>query len=166
MSTTENLTDRQQRRAERLDDPSFEKLRSPQARRRLSLAVLGVLALEAVVFALMGFEILPLWGFIAALAVIIFALVMALGSLKASTRGVEELPENALDERQAQIRGRVYPRAYKLVSWIVYALFAVVVLASAFGWDLPEYLMVAVGALTMQIVIIAPTLVAALSHDA
>lgn len=166
MSTTKNDLDRHQRRAARLDDPAFERLREPAARRRLAGGVLALLALEAAIFALTGFGVLPLWAFIVALVIVIGVFVFALGALKASTRGVEELPEEALDERQAQIRGRVYSRAYTLISWIAFALFALVVLASAFGWVLPMLLTLTIALLAVQVVIVAPTLVAALSHDA
>lgn len=166
MSTTATQTDRHQRRAARLDDPSFERYRSPVARRRLSVLVAAILVLEAVVFALAGLGAIPLWAFIVGLIIVIGVFVMAFGTLKASTRGVEELPEEALDERQAQIRGRVYSRAYRLISWIGFALFALVVLTIAFGWQLPMILTLAIAVIAAQIVIIAPTWVAALNYDA
>lgn len=166
MSTTVKQADRHQRRAAQLDDPIFEQYRSPVARRRLSALVVAILVLEAAVFALTGLGVLPLWAFITGLVVVIAAFVMAFGALKASTRGVEELPEEALDERQAQIRGRVYSRAYTLISRIAFALFALVLLTIAFGWQLPMFLTLAIAAIAVQIVVIAPTWVAALSHDA
>lgn len=166
MSDTVKQAERHQRRADRLDDPSFERYRSPVARRRLSALVAAILVLEVAVFLLAGLGVFPLWAFIAGLVVVIFAFVMAFGALKASTRGIEELPEEALDERQAQIRGRVYSRAYTLVSRIGLALFALVVLSIAFGWELPMFLTLAIATIALQIVVIAPTWVAALSHDA
>lgn len=166
MSTTKNDVDRHRRRAARLDDPAFERFREPTARRRLAGGVIGLLALEAVVFTLAGIGVLPLWTFILGLVVLIGVFVMALGTLKASTRGVEELPEEALDERQAQIRGRVYSRAYTLISWIAFVLFALVVLTSALGWTVPMFPTLTIAVLAVQVVIIAPTLVAALGHDA
>lgn len=166
MSTTKKDVDRHQRRAARLDDPEFESFRKPTARRRLAGGVLGLLVVEAVLLALAGFGVLPLAAFIVGLVVFIGVFVLALGALKASTRGVEELPEEALDERQAQIRGRVYSRAYTLISWIAFGLFALVVLTSAFGWTLPMFATLTIAVLAVQVVIVAPTLVAALSHDA
>lgn len=166
MTTTAKQSDRHQRRAARLDDPSFERYRSPVARRRLSMLVLVVLVLEAAVFALTGLGVFPLWAFIVGLIVVIGVFVFAFGALKASTRGVEELPEEALDERQAQIRGRVYSRAYTLISWIAFVLFGLFVLTIAFGWQLPMFLTLAIAMIAVQIVIIAPTWVAALGHDA
>lgn len=166
MTTTAKQSDRHQRRAARLDDPSFERYRSPVARRRLSMLVLAVLVLEAAVFALTGLGVFPLWAFIVGLIVVIGVFVFAFGALKASTRGVEELPEEALDERQAQIRGRVYSRAYTLISRIAFVLFGLVVLTIAFGWQLPMFLTLAIAMIAVQIVIIAPTWVAALGHDA
>lgn len=166
MSTTAKQAERNRRRAATLDDPKFEQLRSRVARRRLSVLVAAVLALEAVVFALAGLGVIRLWAFIAGLVVVIGVFVMAFGALKTSTRGVEELPEDALDERHAEIRGRVYSRAYTLVSWIGFALFALVLLTIAFGWELPMFLTLAIAVIAVQIVIIAPTWMAALRHDA
>jgi len=166
MSSIVKNLDRHRRRAERLDDPSFEQLRAPAARRRLSATVLGILALEAAVFVLAGLGVFSVWAFIIGLLVAIVVFVFAFGALKASTRGVEELPEDALDERHVQIRGQVYSRAYTLISWLGYALFALIVLAVAFGWELPMFLTLAIAIIALQLVIIAPTLVAALRHDA
>lgn len=163
---THGRTDRLQRRAAVLDDPSFERYRSPTARQRLSIVTLGILGLEAVVIALAGLEVMPIWAFIAAMVVIIVAFVIGFGMLKASTRGMEELPEDVLDERHAQIRGRVYSGAYRLVSRMAFALFALVLLTIALGWTVPMFLALAISVVAIQLVVVAPTLVAALQHDA
>src|SRR5699024_11522234 len=100
-SIVKNL-DRHRRRAERLDDPSFEQLRAPAARRRLSATVLGILALEAAVFVLAGLGVFSVWAFILGLLVGIVVFVFSLGALLSSTRGREELPGDGLDRGHVQ----------------------------------------------------------------
>ena len=103
-------TNRQEHRAATLDDPTFERLRTPRARRRLAAALTAVLVLEAAT--LLAADALPtlVWALI--MLVLAVTLVVSLGALKASTRGIEELSPEVLDERQAQVRGLVYTRAY------------------------------------------------------
>jgi len=100
----------QERRAARLDDPSMEKLRNPKARRALAAALIAVFVLEIAAF--FTASLVPIGVFIGIMVVVIFAGVMLLGALKASTRGVEELSPDVLDERQAQLRGEIFTRSY------------------------------------------------------
>jgi len=102
---------RTQRRAARLDDPRFETMRTPAVRRRLVAALIVVLVVEAAVFCLIDRAPVPA---VIGLAVVILAFVFCFGALKASTRGVEELPAEALDERQWQLRGEAYARSYRI----------------------------------------------------
>ncbi|WP_193106774.1 hypothetical protein [Brachybacterium sp. FME24] len=164
--TTHEQAGKLERRAARLDDPMFEKYRSPRPRRRLAVAMIALLAVEAIIVVLPGIGAIPIWAFLAAMAVLIIVFVVVLGMLKASTRGVEELPEEVLDERQAQIRGRVYSGAYRVVSVMAIVLAAFVLVTVAVGWAVPEFLAIGIAVVAYQLVIIAPTLVAALQHDA
>jgi hypothetical protein len=100
----------QQRRAARLDDPAFEYLRNPRTRRRLAYGLIVLLVVEAATFALAS--VLPVVLFVAIVAVLACVMVMLLGALKASTRGIEELSPDVLDERQAQLRGEIFKRSY------------------------------------------------------
>ncbi len=154
-----NADARTQRRARTLDDPRFERLRNPRARRRLVAAMVGLLAVELALCAALDVAPLPA---AAGLAVVLLVFVVLLGTLKATTRGVEELPEHALDERQAQLRGRAYARAYRIGATLVVAGAALTVLWV--GADLPvpgRGLLLGVLLLAVHIAIVLPTLVAA-----
>ncbi|GAA4739272.1 hypothetical protein GCM10023328_20310 [Modestobacter marinus] len=150
---------RTQRRAARLDDPQFESLRTPRMRRRLVAALAGLLVVEGALCLLA--ERAPV-VFVVGLSIVMIAFVLLLGALKASTRGVEELPADALDERQWQVRGEVYARAY----WIGFGLLTVELAVAAVwltaGWAAPGAGVV-LGALllTFHISLVLPTMVAA-----
>jgi len=157
--TTSTPSTRAERRAARLDDPRFEHWRTPRARRRLAGALVALLAVEAALFTVMErAPVLTLVG----LAVVVLAFVVCLGALKASTRGIEELPAEALDERQWQLRGEAYARAYR----IGFGLLTVELLAVV-GWlatDLPAPgagLVTAAVVLPFHLGLVLPTLTAA-----
>jgi hypothetical protein len=96
---TDSLT-KQQRRAARLDDPSMERLRNPRARRLLAAGLIAVFVAEAIVIGTAS--LLPIGAFIGCMVILMIGMVFALGGLKASTRGVEELSPEVLDERQSR----------------------------------------------------------------
>jgi hypothetical protein len=150
----------QERRAARLDDPSMEKLRNPRARRLLAAALIGVFAIEVAAFFTIG--LMPFAVFIGIMVVVIVAGVLLLGALKASTRGVEELAPEVLDERQAQLRGEIFARSYWALA--VAALFAcfLAVLMGQSWWPLDEMTAVLVPALLLQVIVTIPTFVTAL----
>lgn len=152
---------RQQRRAGVLDDPTFERFRTRRWRHILSAALLGILALEAITFGLMGASAIPVAAFIAAIVVLMIGLVFILGALKASTRGVEELSPAVLDERQTQIRGTVYARSYSLVSWVFGATMALLLVAQSGLWEAPTVVPIFLVVIALQLVIVIPTLVTA-----
>jgi len=107
-------------------------------------------------------SLLPVPLFVAALLVLMIALVFTLGALKASTRGIEELPPEALDERQAQIRGLVYSTSYTALS-VVFGVAVVVMLALEQGWlAAPEGAVYIVPVLAVQLIVTIPTFVTAL----
>ncbi|RKN38893.1 hypothetical protein [Micromonospora endolithica] len=153
----------QERRAARLDDPRFEKFRNPVARRRLAAGLIALLVVEAGLFLLM--DVSPV-GAAVGMAVVVVAFVLLLGALKASTRGVEELTGEVLDERQAQVRGEVYATAYKVGSGLLVLGLAVVLLWTQIDLPAPGAGLVA-GALVLpfHVAIVLPTLVAALRAD-
>lgn len=156
---TESLT-KNERRAARLDDPAFEYLRTPQWRRRLAAILIVILALETAVF--VTASLLPVPLFLIALSVLVVALVFTLGALKASTRGIEELPPEALDERQAQIRGLVYSTSYTVLA-VVFGLAVLVMLAIEQGWlTVPSGAIFIVPMLAVQLIVTIPTFVTAL----
>ena len=156
---TDSLT-KHERRAARLDDPAFEKFRTTTWRRRLAAILIVILALETAVF--VAASLLPVPLFVAALLVLMIALVFTLGALKASTRGIEELPPEALDERQAQIRGLVYSTSYTALS-VVFGVAVLVMLALEQGWlAAPEGAVYIVPVLAVQLIVTIPTFVTAL----
>ena len=157
-------TARQERRAATLDDPSFEGLRTPRARRLLAAALVAVLALEAAM--LLTVEIVPMVVWIPVMVILVFALVMALGALKASTRGIEELSPEVLDERQNEIRGLVFARSYQVLSATSLVALLVLLAAGAGWWDASPEALAAVVVIAFQLVITIPTLVTALHPKA
>jgi hypothetical protein len=159
MSTSTRI----QRRAQLLDDPRYESIRTPHTRRRLVAAMCALLAVEAALLVL-G-ERAPV-AFAVGMGVVLLAFVLCLGALKGSTRGIEELPEEALDERQWQLRGEAYARAYRIgFSLLTLELAVVAVWLIA---DLPApgtgVLMAAV-LLPFHVGLVLPTLVTAWSRQ-
>ena len=150
----------QQRRAARLDDPTMEYLRTPTARRLLAAGLIGVLVAEAVLIGTAA--LIPVAVFVGAMVVLIIAMVFTLGGLKASTRGVEELSPDVLDERQAQIRGLVYSMSYKVLSVVFVITVVLMLLAQSPGWAAPFEVMVVIPVISWQLIITIPTFVTAL----
>jgi hypothetical protein len=145
----------QQRRAARLDDPSFENLRNPRTRRRLAFGLIALLVVEAATFAIA--RVLPVMVFVAIVAILAFVMVMLLGALKASTRGVE-----VLDERQAQLRGEIFKRSYWVLAAASLLACSLIALMGQPWWALPDALSFTVIALMLQVIVTIPTLVTAL----
>jgi hypothetical protein len=150
----------QQRRAARLDDPSMEGLRNPRARRLLAAGLVLVLVAEAALIAIAA--LIPLAVFIGGIAVLIIAMVFTLGGLKASTRGVEELSPDVLDERQAQIRGMVYASSYRVLSVVFVITVLLMLLAQSSWWAAPVEALVIIPVIAWQLIITIPTFVTAL----
>ncbi|MCZ2824286.1 MULTISPECIES: hypothetical protein [unclassified Modestobacter] len=155
---------RTQRRAERLDDPRFERFRTLRARRLLVAALCGLLAVEGVLF--LFIEASPV-AVLIPLSLVIVAFVFCLGALKASTRGIEELPADALDERQWQLRGEAYARAYRIGFGLL-----VLELAAVVAWRVAEWGTPGTGVLTAALLLpfhvglVLPTMVTAWSSRA
>lgn len=159
---------RQRRRAERLDDPRFERLRNPRTRRFLVGGLLVLLAVQIAALIAAGANVgagslspgvaAAVWvGFV---LVIIAAFVVVLGALMASTRGVEELSPEVLDERMVGLRGEIYARAYRVLAVLVMAVTALGFLAFIRDWTIPAEVAVGILALLWQLAVITPTLVA------
>ena len=150
----------QQRRAARLDDPSMERLRTPRARRLLAAGLILVLVAEAVLIGTAA--LVPVGVFIGGMLVLIVAMVFTLGGLKASTRGVEELSPDVLDERQAQLRGEIFTRSYwALATASLLACLATLAMSQPW-WPLDDVAAVLVLALLVQVIVTIPTFVTAL----
>ncbi|MGY1839081.1 MULTISPECIES: hypothetical protein [unclassified Modestobacter] len=154
---------RTQRRAARLDDPQFESLRTPRTRRRLVAVLSGLLVAEAGLVLIA--ERAPV-VFVVGMAVVVIAFVLLLGALKASTRGVEELPAEALDERQWQLRGEAYARAY----WVGFGLLTAELFVAAVwlfaDWPAPgDNVLMGALLLPFHVALVLPTLVTAATRD-
>jgi hypothetical protein len=162
--TSTEQTTRAERRLERLDDPRFERFRTPRARRWLVVALVALLVVEAGCFAVI--DRAPL-ATVIALGVVLVLFVFCLGTLKASTRGIEELPADVLDERQRQLRGEAYARSYRIGFGLLTAELAVAALWLVADWPNPGN-----GPLTAALLVpfhvglVLPTMVAATAHDA
>jgi hypothetical protein len=150
----------QQRRAARLDDPSMERFRNPRARRLLAAGLIAILVAEAVVIGTAS--LLPIGAFIGCMVILIVGMVFALGGLKASTRGVEELSPEVLDERQTQIRGAVYAASYKVLSVVFVITLLLMLLAQTSWWNAPYEALVIIPVIAWQLIITIPTFVTAL----
>ena len=156
---------REERRARTLDDPRFERYRNPRSRRVLAGGMLATLLAEGVLIALTDTD-LPYWAVLAGIAAVIVAGVFFLGALKASTRGLEELSEGVLDERQAQLRGQVYVDAYRWGSGLFVAGLATVALWLLLDWPAPGTgTVLAALVVSFHAAIALPTLVAALRAE-
>ena len=160
-------TDRAQRRAARLDDPRLEGVRNRPVRRRLVVALVALLVVETGLFLAFG-AVEPVPGLVAVLvglAVVMFAFVLLLGTLKASTRGVEELPPAVLDEREAQVRGEVYARSYRIGMVALTVLLATATVWASVGLPVGVGLVTATVVVTFHVSLVLPTLVAAWLAD-
>jgi hypothetical protein len=101
--------------------------------------------------------------------VLIGLIVVEDGLLLASTSGVAERPERALDERQETIRNRAYRLAYRVVTHTLLWPIALVVLLAAFGdpfgWLAALWantaLVIALGTVAAQLLAFLPTMIIA-----
>lgn len=151
------------KRARRLDDPRLEYLRNPRARRFLVAAMAVLLAIEAALFVL-----LDVVGPAAMLGLIplVAAFVLCFGALKASSRGIDELPEGVLDERQGQLRGRVYVTAYRIFAAVVVVELVAAAVWRIAWWPFPGYgVLFAAALVTFHLALVLPSLVAGARTD-
>ncbi|MBP2476911.1 Ca2+/Na+ antiporter [Crossiella equi] len=152
--------DRSYRRARILDDPRYERFRNPATRRRLVLLLLALLALEAALFILAAAD--HPWLLLTLATLLVLAFVLCVGLLKASTRGVEELPERNLDEYQWQLRGETYASAYRIAQFLTMTALLVVGVWLLFRWPAPPRgVVITALVLPFQLATILPTMVAA-----
>lgn len=155
---------RVQRRAARLDDPRYESIRTPRVRRRLVAGMCGLFVAEAALFFLA--EPAPV-VFAVGMAVLMVAFVLCLGFLKTTTRGVEELPAGALDERQWQLRGEAYARAYRIGFGLMTVELLAVFLWLVTDWPVPDTgVLLGAVVLTFHVGLVLPTMVTAWSREA
>lgn len=156
---------RAERRAAHLDDPRLEWSRTTTVRRRLVVTAAALLAAGGALLALI--YALPVGRvaatvMVVALVVVLVAQTIAFGTIKASTRGLDELGDGQLDERQLQVQGLVYRQAYRIGAGLLQMLLIAgllwVVIADSFP---PAAFTVPAAVLTLQLTLFLPTLVAA-----
>lgn len=160
-SRTDNMRadqGRAARRAARLDDPRFEKIRTPAIRRGLVVAMVILLAVEAAALSLL--ERVPVFAAVV-LAVVLMGFVFCLGTLKAATRGVEELASPQLGERQLQLQGIAYRRAYQIGTGLLTAEVLAVGAWTLLVGTAPTGLVTAALIMPFTVALALPTLVSA-----
>ncbi|MEI7032719.1 hypothetical protein [Streptomyces pratensis] len=121
-----------------MNDGRGRPLYATAARRRLVVA--AHLALTAVIGGLMTYFYLagrePIWA-VAAMAVLLLPWMVATGAINGATRGLLELREHALDERQSAERVRVQARAHRAMTLILAAAVAGLLITGAARGDAP-----------------------------
>ncbi|WP_217215319.1 hypothetical protein [Streptomyces sp. AC550_RSS872] len=164
--TTTRLTryDRSMLRLMNDRDPRRQALHATAARRRLAVAAHGTLTLAIVaLFAHFCFSRAEaVWAAVVAV-VLTLPWMVAQGMINRATRGLLELRERALDERQSAERNRVLARAHRITTCLLaVAVIGLLVTGSADGDVLRNY---AVCALTAVLVahFVMPSWVAGLT---
>ncbi|WP_328564529.1 hypothetical protein [Streptomyces coelicoflavus] len=136
--TTPRLTRYDRSMLQLLNDRRGLPLYATATRRRL---VVGAhLVLTAVIGGLMVHSCLgagePVWPFVA-VAVLLLPWMVATGAINAATRGLLELRERALDERQSADRSRVQARAHRAMTLLLAATAVGLLVAGAAGGKAP-----------------------------
>lgn len=115
-----------------MNNPQGRPLYATAVRRRL--AVTAHLVLTMAIGGLMTYFFLangqPFWAF-AVVAALLLPWMVATGAINAATRGLLELRERALDERQSAERARVRARAQKAMTVLLAATAAGLLTAGA-----------------------------------
>ncbi|MDX3224341.1 hypothetical protein [Streptomyces sp. ME19-01-6] len=150
---TTRMTRYDQRMVRLMNDPRGRSLCATAARRRLAVA--AHITLTAAFGALMTHFYLaesePMWV-VVVMAALLLPWMVATGAINAATRGLLELRERALDERQTAERSRVLARAHRMMTLLLATAAAGLLIAGAAGGDAPK-------------AYVAPVLIAALvSH--
>ncbi|MFD8826406.1 hypothetical protein ACFV1C_29120 [Streptomyces sp. NPDC059605] len=136
--TTTPLTRYDRRMLRLMNDRRAQSLYATAARRRL--VVTAHVALTAAIGGLMAHLYLAEEEPIAtavAMAVLMLPWMVATGAINAATRGLLELRERALDERQSAERARVQARAHRAMTLLLLAASVGLLTAGAIEGDAP-----------------------------
>ncbi|GAB3172903.1 hypothetical protein [Streptomyces incanus] len=121
-----------------MNDRRGRPLYATAARRRLVVA--AHLLLTAATGGLMAYSYLaegePIWSLIV-MVVLLLPWAVATGAINAATRGLLELRERALDERQSAERARVQARAHRAMTLLLAATAVVLLIAGAADGNAP-----------------------------
>ncbi|GGZ42034.1 hypothetical protein [Streptomyces bluensis] len=119
-----------------MNDPAGRPLYATAARRRVVVAV--HVALTVAIEALMAYFTLakaePLWPAIAT-AVLLLPWMVATGAINGATRGLLELRERALDERQSAERRRVLAVSHRVMTLLLASAAAVLLIVGGADGD-------------------------------
>ncbi|MET9830462.1 hypothetical protein ABZ078_14320 [Streptomyces sp. NPDC006385] len=119
-----------------MNDPRGRVLHATATRRRVTVA--AHVALTVAIVALIAHFCLsqpePMWA-VAVGAVLMVPWMVATGVINSATRGMLELREHALDERQSAERRRVLARAHRTMTTLLLAAVAALLAAGAADGD-------------------------------
>ncbi|WP_415948096.1 hypothetical protein [Streptomyces sp. KLOTTS4A1] len=136
--TTNRLTRYDRGMLRLMNDRRGRALYATAARRRLAVA--AHLVLTAAIGGLMAYSYLaegkPFWA-LAVMAVLLLPWMVATGTINGATRGLLELRERALDERQSVERARVQARAHRAMTLLLGAAAAGLLAAGAARGEAP-----------------------------
>ncbi|KUJ66959.1 hypothetical protein ACZ90_31550 [Streptomyces albus subsp. albus] len=116
-----------------MNNPAGRRLHATRARRRCVVAAHMALTAGTVAVLVGGPELIGGgWQLLAAIAVLLPLWCVAMGLINGATRGLLELRDRALDERQLAERDRVFRRAHRVVTA---ALLAALIGMEIGGWN-------------------------------
>ncbi|CAL9614242.1 hypothetical protein SUDANB176_05692 [Streptomyces sp. enrichment culture] len=122
-----------------MNNPRGRRLYATAPRRRLIVA--AHVTLTGAIGALMAYAFLvgtePVWPF-AVTAVLLLPWMVATGAINGATRGLLELRERALDERQSAERSRVLARAHRVVTLLLVTAVAALLVVGGVDGDAPR----------------------------
>lgn len=137
--TMQRMTRYDRRMVNLMNDRRARPLYATATRRRLAVA--AHVALTAALGALMAYLYLgepePTWT-IAVMAVLFLPWMVATGAINAATRGLLELRERLLDERQSSERRLALARAHRATTLFLAAAAAALLIAGAANGDAPR----------------------------
>ena len=138
MTTTTRLTRYDRGMLRLMNDRRGRPLYATTTRRRLVVA--AHVALTAAIGGLMTHFCLaegkPMWA-VAVMVVLMVPWMVATGAINGATRGLLELRERALDERQSADRSRVQARAHRVMTLILAATVTGLLVKGAADGDAP-----------------------------
>lgn len=136
--TTTRLTRYDRSMLRLMNDRRGRPLYATAARRRLNVA--AHLVLTVAIGGLMTYAFLaegePIWALVVT-AVLLLPWMVATGAINAATRGLLELRERALDERQSAERTRVQARAHRAMTLLLAATAGGLLIAGAAAGNAP-----------------------------
>lgn len=136
--TTRPLTRYDRSMLRLMNDRRSRPLYATAARRRLAVA--AHVLLTAATGGLMTYSFLaegqPVWALVV-IAALLLPWMIATGAINAATRGLLELRERALDERQSAERARVRARAHQAMTLLLAATAASLLTAGAVDGNAP-----------------------------